>query len=203
MALELLLQYKRGIMTSRPVNLLSDTLKAQLCRLSDLGTAITGATNASPIVITAAGHGLATGNRVVVKGVLGNTAANGFFTVTVVDANTFSLDGSAGGGAYTSGGYVYRLDDKTFLGDIAAGGRKAQTAALANAAIAAGGSTLDADDVAITDPGGGQTCDVTFLFKDTGVAATSNLIAVDDSFSLTLDGTNDTLQWNAQGIFAL
>lgn len=65
---------------------------------------ITGATNASPIVITSASHGLTTGTRVTISGVGGNTAANGTFTITRLDANTFSLDGSSGNGAYTSGG---------------------------------------------------------------------------------------------------
>ena len=68
------------------------------------GAAITGATNATPIVVTAANHGLITGDVVVVSGALGNTAANGTFTVTVADANTFSLNGSTGNGAYTGGG---------------------------------------------------------------------------------------------------
>lgn len=65
---------------------------------------ITGATNASPIVITSNGHGLVTGQRVTISGVGGNTAANGTFVVTVLTSNTFSLDGSTGNGTYTSGG---------------------------------------------------------------------------------------------------
>jgi hypothetical protein len=65
---------------------------------------VTGATNASPIVITSTAHGLTTGTRVTVAGVGGNTAANGTHTITRIDANTFSLDGSTGNGAYTSGG---------------------------------------------------------------------------------------------------
>jgi hypothetical protein len=65
---------------------------------------ITGATNASPIVVASTAHGLVTGNQVTVTGVGGNTAANGTFSVTRVDADHFSLDGSAGNGAYTSGG---------------------------------------------------------------------------------------------------
>lgn len=68
------------------------------------GVAITGATNATPIVVTATGHGLVTGDVVVISGVLGNTAANGTFTVTSINANTFSLTTSVGNGAYTSGG---------------------------------------------------------------------------------------------------
>jgi hypothetical protein len=66
--------------------------------------AITGATNASPIVVTSASHGLTDGTYVTVSGVVGNTAANGTFTVTRVDGNTFELDGSTGNGSYTSGG---------------------------------------------------------------------------------------------------
>lgn len=65
---------------------------------------ITGATNASPIVITSASHGLTTGDRVTITGVGGNTAANGTWIITRLDANTFSLNGSTGNGSYTSGG---------------------------------------------------------------------------------------------------
>ncbi len=71
--------------------------------LLDTGT-ITGATNATPIVITDNGHGLTTGTFITVSGVVGNTAANGSFTVTMIDANTFSLNGSVGNGSWVSGG---------------------------------------------------------------------------------------------------
>jgi hypothetical protein len=69
-------------------------------------TAITAATNASPIQLTAAAHGLATGASVTISGVGGNTAANGSWSVTVLDANTLTLNGSTGNGAYTSGGTI-------------------------------------------------------------------------------------------------
>lgn len=65
---------------------------------------VTGATNATPIVITSVGHGLTTGQRVTVASVGGNTAANGTWTITVTGANTFSLDTSVGNGVYTAGG---------------------------------------------------------------------------------------------------
>lgn len=69
---------------------------------------VTGATNAGPIVIsTVETHGLATGNKVFIAGVGGNKAANGWWTITVLSATTFSLNGSTGSGAYTSGGGVY------------------------------------------------------------------------------------------------
>ncbi len=66
--------------------------------------AITAATNASPIVATVTGHGYSTGDELVIEGVGGNTAANGRWIVTVIDADTFSLNGSVGNGAYTTGG---------------------------------------------------------------------------------------------------
>jgi hypothetical protein len=65
--------------------------------------AVTGATNVNPIVVTSTAHGLVTGDSVLIVGVLGNTAANGSFAVTKIDANTFSIP-IAGNGAYTSGG---------------------------------------------------------------------------------------------------
>ena len=68
---------------------------------------ITGATNATPIVITSASpHTLATGDFASLSGVLGNTAANGTFTITVLSSTTFSLDSSVGNGAYTGGGII-------------------------------------------------------------------------------------------------
>jgi hypothetical protein len=84
---------------------------------------ISGATNATPIVITATAHGLLTGDKALVAAVGGNTAANGLFSVTRVDANTLSLNGSVGNGSYTSGGTATRLycsltaDDTRTLAD--------------------------------------------------------------------------------------
>src|SRR5580692_9307328 len=66
--------------------------------------AVTGATDAGPIVITSANNGLVTGNSVTIGGVLGNTAANGTFTITTLNANQFELNGTTGNGTYTSGG---------------------------------------------------------------------------------------------------
>lgn len=66
---------------------------------------ITDATNASPIEIeTSAPHGLTTGDRVRVQGVTGNIAANGDWTIIVTAADTFTINGSTGDGAYVSGG---------------------------------------------------------------------------------------------------
>ncbi|MDA9120190.1 hypothetical protein N9J83_08655 [Opitutales bacterium] len=73
-------------------------------RTANVPVAITGASNAAPIVITSTAHGLSTGDAISVSGVAGNTAANGVFTITKVDDNSFSLNGATGNAAYTSGG---------------------------------------------------------------------------------------------------
>jgi hypothetical protein len=72
--------------------------------------AITGATNATPIVITCNGHGFSNGDLVIISGVAGNTAANGEFAISNKTTNTFRLVGSTGNGNYSSGsGTVYKL----------------------------------------------------------------------------------------------
>ena len=53
--------------------------------------AITSSTDATPIVITATAHGLATGDIVQILGHTTNVAANGRFRVTKLTANTFSI----------------------------------------------------------------------------------------------------------------
>jgi hypothetical protein len=63
----------------------------------------TSLTNATPIVCTAAGHGLVNGDDVWFSGVVGNTAANGFWTVSGVAGAAFTLTGSVGNGLYSSG----------------------------------------------------------------------------------------------------
>jgi hypothetical protein len=60
-----------------------------------VGGGIASSANATPMVITTtATHGLVTGSVVTIAGHLVNTAVNGQWRVTVLTANTFSLDGS-------------------------------------------------------------------------------------------------------------
>lgn len=75
--------------------------------------AISGATNASPIVLTLlAGHGFQPGELAYVIGVTGNTAANSGagsdWVIGPVTATTVALVGSSGNGAYISGGTIKR-----------------------------------------------------------------------------------------------
>lgn len=72
--------------------------------------AITGAANngSGLIRVTATAHGFSTNDVIVVSSVTGTTEANGAWLVTVIDANTLDLIGSAFTNAYVSGGTAAR-----------------------------------------------------------------------------------------------
>ena len=68
---------------------------------------ITGVGRANPLTLTIASHGYTTGNTCMITSVGGTTQINDrLYKLTVVDANTISLDGTDGTafGAFTSGG---------------------------------------------------------------------------------------------------
>ena len=79
---------------------------------------ITAAANSSNLVITSPAHGLQTGEEVRVSGVLGNSAANGVFKVSVLTPDTFRVIGAIGNGVYSGGGTWVRLNEKTSTGDL-------------------------------------------------------------------------------------
>jgi hypothetical protein len=92
--------------------------------------AITGATQANPVVVTSNNHGLQTGDTCAITGVVGMTQLNDrTFTVTRVSADTFSLNGEDGTGytAYSSGGSFTafigggNLDNATTIVSLTAG----------------------------------------------------------------------------------
>jgi len=70
--------------------------------------AIVSSTDASPIAMTTATHGLQTGDEVFISGHLVNTNANGSWKITRTSATAFTLDGSVALGAGVGGatGYV-------------------------------------------------------------------------------------------------
>ena len=82
----------------------------QIVNVWDLRTSaieITDATNASPIVVTAASHGRSDADIIHVQDILGNTAANDVWEVENSTDDTLELKGSTGNAAYTSGGLLY------------------------------------------------------------------------------------------------
>jgi len=97
---------------------------------------ITGATNATPIVITvAANSGLKDADRVAIAGITGNTAANGEWTLRALTATTFALLGSVGNGAFGGTPRCAQIFDATPLmkghsGGLAVGGNLVGTLTL-------------------------------------------------------------------------
>lgn len=163
----------------------TDTIKAALLDLSVADTAIkavTGATAATPIVLTVTAHGFTNGDLVFVDGVLGNTAANGFWKIANQATNTFELTdpvlgtNAIGISAYTSGGRVLNYGPGTagdFLDDIDAA-RLGTDQALASRTVVAGvaGSANPTWTSVLT----GSNVHAIALYKDTGSAATSRII---------------------------
>lgn len=97
---------------------------------------ISAVISGSPTTIqTSSPHGYATGNRVSVTGVATPTGVNGSWVITVVDASTFTLDGSTSGGAWSGAGQVQRIQGTLQL-------QYADQAVLAASAV--GGITGDA-----------------------------------------------------------
>lgn len=85
---------------------------------------VTGITQANPAVVHAPAHGYASGDTVILNGVVGMTQVNnsggaGFFTITVVDTDHFSLNGinSTGYTTYSSAGYS--MDQSQLVAAIA------------------------------------------------------------------------------------
>src|SRR5262245_11238609 len=81
---------------------------------------ITGASGAPIQITTQAPHGLATGQRVMIGGVGGNTNANDTWQITRTGLHTFTLNGSAsgpasyaGGGAIGDGGFTIPSNSAT------------------------------------------------------------------------------------------
>jgi uncharacterized protein (TIGR02217 family) len=89
--------------TTGIVTFVADSSKAVNANSSK---AITGITQANPGQVTAVGHGFSTGDKIKIVSVGGMTQVNNlYFTVTVVDADNFTIGvNTSGYTAYTSGG---------------------------------------------------------------------------------------------------
>lgn len=86
-----------------------------------VGTSVSTAVMSGGLIkiTTTTNHGLSTGAVVSIKDVVGTTEANHPWYITVVDANEFTLDGSAFVNAYISGGTVYTPTVATMIADEA------------------------------------------------------------------------------------
>jgi hypothetical protein len=92
--------------------------------------------------------------------------------------------------------YTVSIDVDQFLSDVAAGGRVATSGNLASKTSTLG--VFDAADVTLTSVTG-DVSEALVIYKDTGSAATSPLIAYIDSATglpVTPDGNNITITWD-------
>jgi hypothetical protein len=175
------------------IDLDTDTLKCIAVDPATNDTAvktITGATNATPIVITSASHGFSNGDVVAIIGVNGNTAANGLRKIKNVTTNTFELTDTsdanvAGNGAYTSGGWVCDLTLATFVSTIDAG-KIGTDPTLTSPTV-----TIVAEKAVFNFTGpltwsavaAGPTMRMLFFYKSVGSAATDRVFAYIDTTS--------------------
>lgn len=164
----------------------TDTISGALL---DTGTAdtgikaITGATNATPIVLTITAHGFSNGDLIYVDGVGGNLAANGLWKVANQATNTVELTNpvsganAVGSAAYTSGGVAVNYGPGAagdFWNDFD-GALVGSLVTLANKTVASG--VADADDLVFTAVTG-ATVEAIAIFKNTGTPSTSRMIAL-------------------------
>lgn len=193
----------------------TDNLKAVLVRLSAVTSAhvkaITGATNATPIVLTITANAWTNNDIISVSGVLGNTAANGRWKVSAQATNTVTLldpitgANSAGNGAYTSGGYAINLTTMQFLSAIDAGARVATSSNLGTKTFTLGVFSFAAFTwSAVT---AGLACQAVMVYDDTpGSDATRPIVLVDDgatNLPVTPNGGDITYTPNGSGVAAL
>ncbi len=166
----------------------TNTFKAALLDLNTADTgvkAITGATNATPIVVTATAHGFTNGDLVLVGAVGGNLAANGIFKIANQATNTFELTDPitgtnvVGSAAYTSGGYAVNLgpsasgDNLDDFDACVVGTAQTLTSPTVTAGVA------DAADVTFTAVSGASV-EAVLVYKDTGTPSTSRVAALID-----------------------
>lgn len=96
-----------------------------------------------------------------------------------------------------TGTYTYSAAHD-FLNDLSGTVGTAQT--LGTKSTTSG--TFDAADVTYTAVTG-NSVEAIVIYKDTGNSATSNLIAYIDGISVTPNGGDITVAWNASGIFSI
>lgn len=78
---------------------------------------ITGVQKTNPCIITCPNYSLPSGSQIIISGILGTVELNGnFYTITVIDANNFSLNGvdATGFTDYISGG-VWNLTNNPYI----------------------------------------------------------------------------------------
>lgn len=178
---------------------------------------VTTASSGSPIQITSANHGLVTGNIVNVRGVgSGNGGNADRWTVTRVDANNFTLNGSSGGTAGSGGFWIQVISVPPFPWPVSWASYLPAADPLVHRLLTNGDPLLSSflSGTGYTlgnvlnpfDPPpwyAGVAAFATAILTDTGNASnqvvTITMTATGGTWKITFQGqTTSTLQWNAQ-----
>jgi hypothetical protein len=182
------------------LNWTSDTVSGALLDLTQSTASckqISGATNATPIAITATSHGFTNGDIVYISGVGGNLAANGLWLVAGATTNAFNITDLAGNNVVGSGTYTSSTGRAVNMGSSISNnwselsgclvGSKTNLSGESAASGVANASTLTFTSVS------GNACQAIALFKDTGTASTSKLIAlISGDFIVTCSKTTSS-----------
>jgi hypothetical protein len=91
---------------------------AMLGNVVEVPLAITGATNAIPVVVTINGHPYVNGDTIFVQGATGNTAINGFRIVQGATTNTFTMTTLAGAAVNGNGTYAGSATATRYYGGL-------------------------------------------------------------------------------------
>lgn len=121
-------------------------------------------------------------------------------------AGEIDLEDNTIKGVLVSNGYSPNFTSDQYLSTIAGGNRIGTAGTLGTKTITSG--VFDAADLTFSAVPGGSTAVAVVLYKDTGLEATSNLIAYIDAisgFPVATSGADITIQWDsgANKIFAL
>lgn len=157
--------------------------------LLDLNTAdvgvkqITSSTNATPIVVTSTAHGFTNGDLVYVGDHTTNTAANGFWKIANVAANTLELTNPVSAANTTGNGVGGATGYLVNYGPSASGDNWDDfDGTLVGAKVALGSPTVvsgvaDAADTTFTAVTGASV-EAVAVFRDTGTTTTSRMVAM-------------------------
>lgn len=163
----------------------TNTIKAILLDINTADTGIkviTGASSATPIVITCTAHGFVNGDFVYIQDITGNLAANGLWKIKNQATNTFELTSlddvnATFSAAYGAGGIAINLGPSAagdFLDKFSAA-RISTDQTLGTKTVVQG--VADAADSSF--PGWSTTTvEAIAIYKDTGAEATSNMISL-------------------------
>lgn len=163
--------------------------------------AISGATNAAPIVLTTeVAHGLVSGQVVSVYGVEGNTNANvRNWQAVAVDSTRLRLPGTVGNGAYTGGGWLISdavMARRRITSTSASGTSPVVVTVDAPHGYTTTGSTLLAGDYTGTNALSYPVVSIDGVTGNTNINGTAHVaipVASDGSSAPPSDGSSTTL----------